>query len=481
MLKNNKLFKPQIFLKGKWIDKSPLGTFNVLNPLNNEILASIPRSTIDNVNEACDLSMKVWDTWRQRTCKERSALLSRMSKLMSEYSQDLANIITLESGKPINEARGEVNYGLSYYDFYSEEAKRINGEIFQTPINNRKAISLKEPIGPAGIITPWNFPCAMITRKVGAAIAAGCPVIIKPSEETPLTALALCIIAQEAGAPEGLIQCLPTSRDDVIDIGNAICDNNNLRKISFTGSTNVGKLIMSKSSNTIKKVSLELGGNAPFIIFDDTDIDIALKALMNAKFRNAGQTCIAANRILIQNNIHDMFVEKLLNKVKKLKMGDGLDNNTTIGPLINQNAVNKVQRHVDGCVNLGGELLIGGKSNNNFYEPTIITNITLDMPPMNEEIFGPLAAIYKFDDEDEAISIANDTPFGLASYACTNNLKRSWKLSEKLDTGMIGLNEGAISSELAPFGGVKQSGLGREGSHHGIDDYCEIKYVCMGL
>lgn len=484
MLKHKSLWRCSAYMKGKWIDSSKLGTFDVLNPFNNEIIAKLPRMTHDDFNEACAFSLKAWEGWRKRTCKERGSLLLKMSKLMADNASDLATIISLESGKPINEAHGEVSYALSYYEYYGEEAKRINGEMFQTPVTNRQAIGLKESIGPAGIITPWNFPCAMITRKVGAALAAGCPVVIKPSEETPLTALALCAIAEEAGIPSGVINCLPVSREEVSDVGKLMCTANSLRKISFTGSTDIGKEIMKNSSSTIKKVSLELGGNAPFIVFDDADIDIAVKALMNAKFRNAGQTCIAANRILIQKNIHDEFVEKLLNKVKSLKCGNGLDKATSIGPLINQNAINKVKRHVDNCIDSGASLLYGGgtiEENSNIFEPTILTDVILNMLPMKEETFGPICPIYKFDHEDDAIQIANDTPFGLASYACTTDLKRSWKLSAELDSGMVGINEGAISSELAPFGGVKESGLGREGSRHGIDDYCETKYVCIGL
>lgn len=441
-----------------------------------------------HVSAAAVAAMEAWPKWKGRTCKERSAVIANMANLMKKYSDELAEIITLESGKALPEAKGEVGYALSFYEYYAEEAKRMTGEVIPQPVNGRRLIATKESVGPAGIITPWNFPSAMITRKAGAALAAGCSVVIKPSEETPLSATALCAIAEEAGLPPGVMNVLPTARAQASAVGEALCTSPHIRKVSFTGSTNVGKLLLSHCAQGVKKVSMELGGNAPFLVFDDADLDVAVTALMAAKFRNSGQTCIAANRILVQRSVHGEFVTKLLSKVEKLKVGLGLEPGTTMGPLINAGGLAKVQGQVAACVAAGATVRIGGSpheelnaSGGTFFNPTVLTDVTPDMLPFSQETFGPLAPICIFDTEEEAVALANDTPFGLAAYACTQDLARAWRLSETLDAGMIGLNEGAISSELAPFGGVKESGLGREGSHNGMDEYCEVKYVCFGL
>eukprot|EP00607_Mallomonas_marina_P008407 CAMPEP_0182423560 /NCGR_PEP_ID=MMETSP1167-20130531/9599_1 /TAXON_ID=2988 /ORGANISM="Mallomonas Sp, Strain CCMP3275" /LENGTH=413 /DNA_ID=CAMNT_0024602657 /DNA_START=356 /DNA_END=1594 /DNA_ORIENTATION=+ len=410
-----------------------------------------------------------------------------MASLMLEYQYDLATLITLECGKPFAEARGEVLYAHSFYEYYSEEAKRVYGEVIPSPVRDRLTMTMKQPIGPAALITPWNFPCAMITRKVGAALAAGCTVVLKPAEQTPLSALALCVIAQEAGLPPGVMNCVTVSRDEVEEVGLAMCHSPLFRKLSFTGSTSVGKWLMRESACTMKKLSLELGGNAPFIVFEDADLDVAVKALMTSKFRNSGQTCIASTRVLVQESVMKQFCDILVDRVSKLKCGDGLEANTTVGPLIDERGLSKVERHVSECVRDGASVLIGGQrwsppnvSNSTFYLPTVLTGVSPHSAPFTEETFGPVVPILSFQTEDEAIAIANNISVGLAAYACTKDLNRALRVSQSLECGMIGINEGAISAESVPFGGVKESGIGREGGKAGIEEYLEEKYVCFG-
>jgi succinate-semialdehyde dehydrogenase / glutarate-semialdehyde dehydrogenase len=481
------LLRTKSYVDGEWTDKART-TFKVYNPASGVVLSELPSMNADEVADVSEIAHYAWEKWRLRSCKERSAILSQMADLMKQHESELAEIITMENGKPFIEAKGEINYAISFLEYYSEEAKRMFGDVIPHNVKGRRLLSIKEPIGPVAIITPWNFPSAMITRKLGPALAAGCSVVIKPSEETPLSALALCAIAEAAGVPRGVVNCVTVGRENAPEVGKALSTSPWIRKVSFTGSTPVGKLLLSHASDSVKKCSMELGGNAPFIVFDDADIDIAISSLMIAKFRNAGQACIAANRILIQRNIIDEFTDKLLDKVKGLRCGDGMIKETTIGPIINKLGLDKVSNQVLDCIGDGAEILIGGSVardlndiGGNFYLPTILTNVHRNMAPFKEETFGPLAPLACFDTEEEAIDIANDTPYGLAAYACTNDLRRAWRVSEAIETGMVGINEGAISSELAPFGGVKESGLGREGSYQGMDEYCETKYLCFGI
>jgi len=411
-----------------------------------------------------------------------------MSDLMDQYRDDLAMILTLEAGKPLAEAKGEIAYARSFYEIYAEEATRANGSILQSNLRGRRIVTCKQPVGPAALITPWNFPSAMITRKVGPAIAAGCTVLIKPSEETPLSALALCAIAHEAGVPPGVINCLTVGREEVIEVGAALCHNPLLRKLSFTGSTKVGQWLMKESSSTLKRISLELGGNAPFIVFNDADLDVALAALMNSKFRNAGQTCISSNRILVQEGVYDTFSKMVSNKVSELVCGNGIDKGVTVGPLINDQGLLKVKRQVEDCISKGAIATTGGAVNSDlnamggtFFQPTVLTGVTPDMVPFREETFGPVAPLMMFKTEKEAIELANDTEYGLAGYACTRDLARAWRVAEALEFGLVGINEGSISAPHAPFGGMKMSGLGKEGGSWGLDEYLEVKYICMGL
>eukprot|EP00596_Hydrurales_sp_CCMP1899_P003905 CAMPEP_0119043564 /NCGR_PEP_ID=MMETSP1177-20130426/23398_1 /TAXON_ID=2985 /ORGANISM="Ochromonas sp, Strain CCMP1899" /LENGTH=448 /DNA_ID=CAMNT_0007011917 /DNA_START=303 /DNA_END=1649 /DNA_ORIENTATION=+ len=443
--------------------------------------------TSTDVEIAASSSFEAWKSWKRTLASDRSKILRRMSLLMKENIDDLAYIMTLESGKPLSEAKGEVNYARSFYDYYAEEAVRIKGDMMESSFKGQKMFTIKQSIGPAALITPWNFPQAMITRKVSAALAAGCTVVIKPSEETPLSALALCAIAEEAGVPKGVINCLTVSREEVQEVGLALCHNDLIRKISFTGSTNIGKWLMRESASTVKRTSMELGGNAPFIVFEDADLQVAVKALIATKFRNAGQACIASNRILVHEKIYEKFSNMLAEKVAKMKIGNGLENGTSIGPLINAQALAKITRHVEESVALGAKLLVGGpvdpKINEKgafFYNPTVLTNMTLEMTPMIEESFGPICPILMFKTEEEAINIANSTKFGLAGYACTNDMSRTFRLTEALEFGMIGINGANLSSASTPFGGVKESGIGREGGHWGLDEYLEVKYVGVG-
>lgn len=462
--------------------------FNVYNPATGDVVGSVPSMGVKEVEELSIQSFNAWKSWKLTTAKDRARILNTMADLMDKYSVDLATILTLEAGKPFPEAQGEIAYARDFYRYYAEEATRVNGEILQPNVKGRRLLALRQPVGPAILVTPWNFPSGMVTRKVGPALAAGCTVVIKPSEETPFSAIALCEIADEAGLPKGVMSCITVDRKDITEVGLSFCHSEYFRKLSFTGSTVVGKWLMRECASTVKRISLELGGSAPFIVFDDADLDVAANALLASKFRNNGQVCIASNRILVQEGVYEKFAEIVTKKVSALKCGNGFTSGVNLGPLINSKGLEKVNRHVEDCRVKGGVITVGGTPHHdfnaaggNFYLPTVITGVTKDMLPFQEETFGPIAPLMMFKTEEEAIEIANSTKFGLASYACTKDLARAWRVSEALEFGMVGINEGAISNPASPFGGIKESGLGTEGGTYGINEYLEIKYVCMGL
>lgn len=484
---NKHLWRTAGYINGEFTNGSATEFFDVHNPANGSVIAKLPRMGAKDAETAAQASYDAWQVWKNTTVKERSKVLMKMANLMTHYQEDLATIITLEAGKPLAEARGEVMYAQSFYELYSEEAKRINGDVLPQSVHGRRMLAIRQPVGPAALITPWNFPSAMITRKVGPALAAGCSVAIKPAEETPMSALALCVIAEEAGLPAGIMNCLTVARSEVVDVGTAMCHSPLFRKLSFTGSTPVGKWLMRECATTVKRISLELGGNAPFIVFDDADIETSVTALVNSKFRNAGQTCISSNRVLVQEGVYDAFAAALAARVTAMQCGDGLTEGSTCGPLINDAAVAKVGRHVEDCVAKGATVLAGGaapadlnEAGGCFFTPTVMANVTEEMLPCIEETFGPIAPLLKFKTEDEALRIANSTRMGLASYLCTRDLARSWRVSEALEFGMVGVNEGAISADTTPFGGIKESGIGREGGPYGLEEYLEVKYICMG-
>jgi succinate-semialdehyde dehydrogenase/glutarate-semialdehyde dehydrogenase len=481
MLTNNNLLKIAGYIDGEWVGGKSKDRFEVINPYSQEVICTLPEMGADETNKAIKAANNSWPDWRNRTAKERAVILKKWFDLIMQNQEDLAILMTTEQGKPLAEARGEVAYGASFVEWFAEEGKRTYGDIIPTPSNDRRIVAIKQPIGVVAAITPWNFPIAMITRKCAPALAAGCPVVIKPASETPLCALALAELADQAGIPKGVLNVVVGT--NAKDIGTTLTDSNIVRKLSFTGSTAVGKILTRNCADTMKKVSMELGGNAPFIVFDDADLDESIEGVMVSKYRNAGQTCVCANRILVQSGVYDKFIEKLKEAVKSLEVGNGLEEGVNQGPLISQNAVNKVRQHIDDAVNNGGEIVAGGKlykEGGTLFEPTIIANATTMMRVATEETFGPLAAIFKFNTEQEAVSMANDTEFGLASYFYTNDIGRVWRVSEALEYGIVGVNVGIISNEVAPFGGVKESGLGREGSHYGIDEFLELKYICMG-
>jgi|TARA_B110000046_G_scaffold185604_1_gene228051 succinate-semialdehyde dehydrogenase/glutarate-semialdehyde dehydrogenase len=482
-LKDQELLQSKAFINGAWVDAKDGATMPVTNPANGELIGTVPDMGAVETAEAIDVANVSWASWRSITAKERAKVLHRWFELIMQAQDDLALIMTAEQGKPLAEAKGEVAYGANFIEWFSEEAKRSYGDVIPSHGVDKRIIVIKQPIGVVAAITPWNFPIAMITRKVGPALAAGCPVVVKPSEDTPLSALALCVLAKRAGLPDGLLNVVTCSKPNAIAVGGELTSSKIVRKVSFTGSTAVGKLLMRQSSDTIKKVSLELGGNAPFIVFDDADLDAAIEGVLASKYRNTGQTCVCANRILVQDGVYDDFVARLSEAVSKFKVGPGLEGDTQQGPLINKAALAKVQAHVDDAVAKGGRIVLGGKPHSlggTFFEPTIIADATTDMIFAKEETFGPLAPIFRFTTEEEAIEMANDTEFGLSSYFYSENMARIWRVAEALETGMVGINEGIISTEVAPFGGIKSSGLGREGSRYGMDDYLEMKYLCMG-
>jgi len=479
-LKDPSLLRQQAFVGGAWCDADDSQTIAVINPANGETVASVPHMGAAETKRAIDAANAAWPAWRKLPAKERAAILRRWSDLMLENADDLALLMTLEQGKPLAEAKGEVAYAASYFEWFGEEAKRVAGETLASPWPDKRIVVTKEPIGVCAAITPWNFPAAMITRKVAPALAAGCPIVLKPAELTPLSALALAVLAERAGVPKGVFSVVI---GDSKAIGGEMTGNPLVRKLSFTGSTAVGRLLMEQCAPTVKKISLELGGNAPFIVFDDADLDAAVEGAIASKFRNAGQTCVCANRLYVQDGVYDEFARKLAVAVGKLKVGDGREEGVTQGPLIEEKAVRKIEQHIEDAQAKGAKLLLGGKRHalgHSFFEPTVLTDVTSSMLVAHEETFGPLAPLFRFKTEDEVIAMANDTEFGLASYFYARDIGRVWRVAEAIESGMVGVNTGIISTEVAPFGGVKQSGLGREGSTYGMDDYLVVKYICMG-
>ncbi len=467
------------WLGGEWVGADSGETFAVRNPANGAILAQVPLMGRAETERAISHASTAQKLWRTVPAKERSAKLKKWFTLIMQHQEDLAHILTLEQGKPLAEARGEIAYGASFIEWFAEEAKRVYGETIPSPTNDRRLLVLKQPIGVTAAITPWNFPNAMITRKAAPALAAGCAMIVKPAEQTPLSAFALAVLAEAAGIPGGVFQVIT---GDAAIIGTTLCESSVVTKLSFTGSTEVGRILMRQSADTIKKLSLELGGNAPFIVFDDADLEAAVEGAMGSKYRNTGQTCVCANRLFIQDGVFDAFSRKLVERVTQLKVGDGFTEGVTQGPLIDGAALVKVENHVADALARGAKLLVGGKRHalgGTFYQPTVLADVNPEALSFREETFGPVAPLFRFKTEQEVIELANRTEFGLASYFYSRDLGRIWRVTEALDYGMVGVNSGLISNEVAPFGGVKQSGLGREGSHHGIDEYLEIKYVAM--
>ncbi len=479
LLNDPSLLKTDGLIDGQWIKGS--SRFDVQDPANGNKLVDVANLGPAEAKQAIAAANAAWPAWRSKTGKERHAILMKWFNLLMANQEDLGRIMTAEQGKPFAEAKGEVAYGASFVEWFAEEAKRVNGETLPQFDNNRRLMVLKQPIGVCAAITPWNFPLAMITRKVAPALAAGCPVIIKPAELTPLTALAAAELAIRAGIPAGVLNMLTADSANSIAVGKVLCESDVVRHISFTGSTEVGRILMAQSAPTVKKMSLELGGNAPFIVFDDADIDSAVEGAMASKYRNAGQTCVCANRIYVQDGAYDEFVAKFAAKVSTLKVGNGFEEGVSQGPLIENAAVEKVSRHVADAIAKGGKLLVGGnKLGGQFFAPTVIAEASADMLCAKEETFGPFAPVFRFKTEQEAIAAANNTEFGLASYFYSRDVGRIFRVSEALEYGMVGINVGVIATEHVPFGGIKQSGLGREGSSHGMEDYVELKYLCLG-
>jgi succinate-semialdehyde dehydrogenase/glutarate-semialdehyde dehydrogenase len=473
------LLKQDAYIDGQWVGADGGKRVAVTDPATGEVIAHVPEMGADETRRAIAAARRAMGPWAKRPAAERARILRRFHDLMLEERDALARLLTREQGKPLREALGEISYAASFLEWFAEEAKRVYGEVIPGHAADKRIVVLRQPIGVVGAITPWNFPSAMITRKIGPALAAGCAVVLKPALQTPLSALALAALAEEAGLPAGLFNVVT---GDAHAIGGELTGNNDVRKISFTGSTCVGRALMRQSAESIKKMSLELGGNAPFIVFDDADLDAAVEGAIQSKFRNSGQTCVCTNRIYAQSGIYDRFVESLARRTAALRVGSGLDEATDLGPLIDDAAVAKVQAHIADAVDKGGTILTGGHpgaQGGTYFQPTVIAGVTGDMLLTKEETFGPLAGVMRFDDEDEVIALANDSEFGLAAYMYTNDLSRTWRMAEALETGMVGINTGLISTEVAPFGGVKQSGLGREGSRHGLEDYVELKYLCM--
>ncbi|NEY89928.1 NAD-dependent succinate-semialdehyde dehydrogenase [Tabrizicola oligotrophica] len=482
ILKDPSLLVEQAYIAGEWVNAADGKTFAVTNPARGDVIANVADMTREDARRAIEAADKARHEWAARTGKERAAVMRKWFDLMVANADDLAAILTAEMGKPLAEAKGEILYGASFIEWFGEEAKRIYGETIPGHQRDKRITVLKQPIGVATSITPWNFPNAMIARKVGPALAVGCGMVSRPAAETPLSALAMAVLAERAGVPKGVFSVVTSSRSS--DIGKEFCENPRVRKLTFTGSTEVGRILLRQAADQVLKCSMELGGNAPFIVFDDADLDKAVEGAMISKFRNNGQTCVCANRIYVQAGVYDAFAEKLAAAVRKLNVGDGLKDGITTGPLINDGAVDKVKEHIADVVSGGGKVLTGGKAHalgGTFFEPTVLTGVTNDMKVASEETFGPVAPLFKFETEEEVIHLANNTIFGLASYFYARDVGRITRVQEALEYGMVGVNTGLISTEVAPFGGVKQSGLGREGSSHGIEDYMEIKYVCLSI
>jgi succinate-semialdehyde dehydrogenase/glutarate-semialdehyde dehydrogenase len=479
-LKDPKLFREQCYVDGSWVSADSGRTVQVTNPATGAVIGTVPDLGAAETRRAIDAAERAWPAWRAKTAKERAVLLRRWYELMMANQDDLALLLTTEQGKPLGEAKGEIAYGASFIEWFAEEAKRVYGDVIPQHQADKRILVLKQPVGVAALITPWNFPNAMITRKAGPALAAGCPVVIKPASATPYSALALAELAERAGIPKGVVNVLTGSAKA---IGGELCANPRVRKLSFTGSTETGRVLMKKCADTVKKLSLELGGNAPFIVFDDADLDAAVDGAIASKYRNAGQTCVCANRIYVQDGVYDQFAAKLAAKVKGFKVGPGTEPGVVIGPLIDANGLAKVEEHVADATSKGAQLVLGGRRHSLgglFYEPTILTGVTQAMRVSREETFGPVAPLYRFKTDEDAIAMANDTEFGLAGYFYGRDVGRIFRAAEAMETGMVCVNSGILSTEVAPFGGVKQSGLGREGSKYGIEEYLEIKYLLIG-
>ena len=480
-LKDPKLFRQQCYIDGAWVDADKGDTIDVTNPADNGKLGTVPKMGAGETRRAIEAANAAFPAWRAKTAKERAVILRKLFDLMMANQDDLAALMTAEQGKPLTEAKGEVAYSASFIEWFAEEGKRVYGDTIPGHQADKRIVVTKEPIGVVGAITPWNFPSAMITRKAGPALAAGCTIVIKPASATPYSALAMAELAERAGVPKGVFNVVTGSASA---IGGELTSNPIVRKITFTGSTEIGKVLLEQCAGTVKKASMELGGNAPFIVFDDADLDAAVEGAIASKYRNAGQTCVCANRLLVQDGVYDEFAKKLAEAVSKLKVGNGFESGVVQGPLIDMAAVEKVEEHIADALGKGAKIVVGGSRHQlggSFFQPTVLSGVTTDMKVTREETFGPVAPLFRFKTEEEAIRMANDTEFGLASYFYSRDLSRVWRVSEGLEYGIVGINTGIISTEVAPFGGVKESGLGREGSKYGIDDYLEMKYLCMGI
>ena len=479
LLKDATLWREAAYIGGEWLAETPHGRYALHNPADGALLAELPRCREEETRRAIDAAQAAFGPWRRTTAKARGEVLRRWYELIVQHKEDLATLITLEEGKPLAEARGEIDYAAGFVRWFSEEATRVRGDVIPGVKDTQRIIALREPIGVCAAITPWNFPAAMITRKAGPALAAGCTMVVKPASQTPMTALALADLAERAGVPAGVFSVL--TGNDTRAIGGELTSNPAVRKITFTGSTEVGRVLLAQSAQTIKKCSMELGGNAPFIVFDDADLDAAADGVMSAKFRNSGESCIGANRVLVQAGVYDALAARIVERVAKLRVGNGLDEGVNLGPLIDFGGVEKVEEHIADALDKGARLLHGGRRHalgGNFYEPTVLADATPAMRIAHEETFGPVMPLFRFETEDEAIAMANDTEFGLAAYLYSRDAARIWRSAARIESGMVGINCGLMSNEVAPFGGIKQSGLGREGSHLGIDEYVQVKYLC---
>jgi len=478
-LKDSKLFRQQCYVDGKWVDADNGTTIDVTNPADDSKLGTVPKMGAEETRRAIEAAEKAWPAWRAKTAKERGAIVRKWGELMLENADDLGELMTAEQGKPLTEAKGEIAYAASFLEWFAEEARRIYGDTIPQHQPDKRIVVIKQPVGVCAAITPWNFPSAMITRKAGPALAAGCPMVVKPASATPYSALALCELAERAGVPAGIFSVVTGSAGA---IGSEMTSSPVVRKVTFTGSTEIGKKLMEQSASTVKKVSMELGGNAPFIVFDDANLDDAVEGAMVSKFRNAGQTCVCANRILVQEGIYDAFAEKLAAAVDRLKVGNGMEAGITTGPLIDMAAVEKVEEHINDATGKGARVMAGGGRHalgGTYFQPTILADVTTEMAVTREETFGPVAPLFRFKTEDEVVRMANDTEFGLAAYFYSRDIGRCWRVSEALEYGMVGVNTGLVSTVEAPFGGVKESGVGREGSKYGIEEFLEVKYLCM--
>jgi succinate-semialdehyde dehydrogenase/glutarate-semialdehyde dehydrogenase len=479
-LADSKLFRSQCYIDGAWLDADDKSTLTVLNPANGTVVGTVPRMGAAETRRAVEAANAAWPAWRAKTAKERAAILRKWFELMMQHQEDLAVLMTTEQGKPLAESRGEIAYGASFIEWFAEEAKRVYGDTIPAQFPDRRIVVIKQPVGVCAAITPWNFPNAMITRKAGPALAAGCTMVIKPASQTPFSALALCELAERAGIPKGVLSVITGSSGP---IGKELTENPLVRKFTFTGSTEIGKQLMAQCAGTVKKISLELGGNAPFIVFDDADLDAAVEGAIASKYRNAGQTCVCANRLYVQDGVYDAFAKKLADKVAQMKVGNGLEAGVVQGPLIDAKAVEKVEEHIADAVGKGAKVIVGGKRHalgGTFFEPTVLAGVTQQMAMAREETFGPVAPLFRFKAEAELAEAANATEYGLAAYFYSRDIGRIWRIAEALEFGIIGVNIGIISTEVAPFGGMKESGIGREGSKYGMEEFLEVKYLCMG-